>query len=86
MGKHEDAIAALKRCITRNPDILFAHLTLAAIFSGLGQKEEARAEVAEVLRISPRASLENQRERTPFKDQAVSERYLDGLRKAGLPE
>ncbi len=86
MGKHEDAVAALKRCITRNPDLLFPHLTLAVIFSGLGRKEEAQAEVAEVLRISPRASLETQRERMPFKDQAVSERYLDSLRKAGLPE
>ena len=47
---------------------------------------QAQAEVAEVLRISPRASLEDQRERMPFKDQAVSERYLDSLRKAGLPE
>ncbi len=86
MAKHEEAIAALKRCITRDPDLMVPHLVLGVIFSELGRKEEAQAEVAEILRISPRASLEGQRERMPFKDQAVLERHLDGLRKAGLPE
>ncbi len=82
----QEAIAALKRSLTFTPDFLSPHRTLAVIFSELGRKEEARAEVAEMLRISPRASLESQRERMPFKDQAVSERYLESLRKAGLPE
>ncbi len=61
MGRHEEAIAALKRCITRNPDFLPPHLVLAVIFSGLGRKEEARAEVAELLRIWPRTSIEDLR-------------------------
>ena len=52
----------------------------------MGRKEEVQSEVAETLRISPHASMEGQRERMPFKDQAVLERYLEGLRKAGLPE
>ena len=86
MGKYEEAIAAMKRSLTRNPDSLSPHRTLAVIFSELGRKEEAQAEVAEVLRIGPRASLEDQRERVPFKDQAVLERYLNALRKTGLPE
>ncbi len=86
MGKYEEAIAALKRCITRDPDFFYPHLVLAVIHSELGRKEEAEAEVAEALRISPRASLEVQRERLPFKDQAVLERYLNAMRKTGLPE
>jgi tetratricopeptide (TPR) repeat protein len=86
MGQYEEAIAALKRCITRNPDILSPHRVLAVIYSELGRKEEAQAEVAEILRISPHASIEDQRERMPFKDPAVLERILEGLRKAGLPE
>jgi len=86
MGQYEDAVAALKRCINRNPDFLAPHRTLAVIYSEVGRKEEARAEVAEVLRISPRTSLESEKERMPFKDQAVWERYSEGLRKAGLPE
>ncbi|MCH8139211.1 MAG: adenylate/guanylate cyclase domain-containing protein [Proteobacteria bacterium] len=86
MEKYEEAIAALKKGVTRNPDLMVSHLLLAVIYSELGRKEEAQAEVAETLRISPRASMEGQRERMPFKDQAVLERFIDGLRKAGLPE
>ena len=69
-----------------NPDFLPAHLVRAVIYNELGREEEARAELAEILRISPHASLEGQRERMPFKDQAVLERFIDGLRQAGLPE
>ncbi len=76
----------MKRSLTGNPDFLSPHRTLAVIFSELGRKEEAQAEVAEILRINPRASLESQRERMPFNDQAVSEQYLESLRKAGLLE
>ncbi len=86
MGKREEAIAALKKSFTRNPDLMSSHLLLAGIQSELGRKEEAQAELAEVLRISPRASLEVQRERMPFKDQALLERFIGTLRKAGLPE
>ncbi len=86
MGQYEEAIAALKRSLARNPDHFSPHRTLAVIFSELGRKEEAQAEVAEMLRTSPSASLKGQRERMPFKDQAVLERYMEGLRKAGLPE
>ncbi len=86
MAKYEEAIAALKRSLTRDPDFLYARLILAVVYNELGRDEEARAEVAESLRISPRVSMEGQRERMPFKDQAVLERFIDGLRKAGLPE
>ena len=86
MEKYDEAIAALKKGVTRNPDLMVSHLLLAVIYSELGRKEEAQAEVAETLRISPRASMEGQRERMPFKDRAVLERYLNALRKTGLPE
>jgi len=42
------------------------------------------AEVAEVLRISPQFSLKVYGQRIPFKNPADLERYLTGLRKAGL--
>ena len=84
MGRYEEAIAALRRSLTHNLDFLHPHRTLAVIFSELGRKEEAQAEVAEVLRINHRATLESQRERIVFYDQAVTEQYLEGLREAGV--
>ena len=73
-----------KKALTRNPDFLPAHAILAAIYSELGREEEARAEAAEVLQISPNFSLEVLRQRLPYKDPADLERFLDGLRKARL--
>jgi adenylate cyclase len=84
MGRYEEAIAAFKKALTRNPNDSPAHQFLAAIYSELGREEEARAEVAEILRISPNFSLEVLRQRLPYKDPADLERFLDGLRKAGL--
>src|SRR5262245_4133828 len=84
VGRSEEAIAALRRVVTRNPDHLVAHLTLAVVYSELGQEAEARAEVAEILRISPQYSLAVAGQRVPYKDQATVERQLAALRKAGL--
>jgi hypothetical protein len=50
----------------------------------LGQAEEARAEVAEVLKTNPQFSLEVWQQRVPFQDPAVTERMASALRQAGL--
>ena len=84
MGRYEEAIAAFKKSLTHNSNYPPAHQFLAAIYSELGREEEARAEVAEVLKISPNLSLEVLRQRVPFKDPAILERMLAALRKAGL--
>src|SRR6266849_8607109 len=84
MGRYEEAIAAFKRALTRNPDLLPVHINLAVVYSELGREEEARAEAAEVLRLNPKYSLEVLRQRFPYKDPAVLERDLAALRKAGL--
>ena len=86
MGMYEEAISSLNRAVTRSPDNTHGNLLLAINHIELGQKEEAQARVAEVLRISPRASIASERERVPYTDQALLERHLEGLRKAGLPE
>jgi adenylate cyclase len=83
-GRTEEAIAPLKQFLARYPNILGAHLTLAAAYSELDREAEARAEAAEVLRLNPKFSLEIHRERVPIKDPAVLERHLAALRKAGL--
>ena len=83
-GRTEEAIATMKRAISASPNYLPPHLTLAAIYSELGRGEEAKAEVAEVLRISPNFSLEVARQRALLKDPTVLERILAALRKAGL--
>src|SRR5262249_40139600 len=67
-GRYEEAIAPLQRFLSRYPNNLHIHLTLAAVYSELGQVAEARAEAAEVLRLSPKFSLEVHKQRVPIKD------------------
>jgi adenylate cyclase len=83
-GHYEEAQAPLRRYLSRYPNIMPVHLTLAVVYSELGQAAEARAEAVEVLRINPKFSLEVHRQRMPIKDSAVLERHLAALRKAGL--
>jgi tetratricopeptide (TPR) repeat protein len=84
MGRYEDAIVAEKKAIAITSNFQPAHLQLAGIYSELGQKDEARAAAAEVLRINPNFSLEALKQMLPFKDPATTERFLAALRKAGL--
>jgi hypothetical protein len=50
----------------------------------MGQEHEARAEATEVLRLNPKFSVESYAKRLTFKDQSVTDKYMDALRKAGL--
>ncbi|HEV8714885.1 MAG TPA: tetratricopeptide repeat protein [Candidatus Binatia bacterium] len=83
-GRYAEALAFLKQYLSRYPDILGAHLALAAVYSELGKAAEARAEAAEVPRINPKFSLEVHKQRAPIKDPAMLERHIAALRKAGL--
>ncbi|MGE0820715.1 MAG: tetratricopeptide repeat protein [Candidatus Binatia bacterium] len=83
-GKPTEAVAPLKQFLSRYPHIPGARLALASAYSQLDRIAEARAEVAEVLRINPQFSLEVHKERVPIKDTAMLERHIAALRKAGL--
>jgi adenylate cyclase len=84
LGRYEDAIAAFKKALDREPMNLFAHLGLAASYVSLGRQEEAHAEAAEVLKLDPEFSLENFAETTPLKNKTDVDRLVGALRKAGL--
>jgi tetratricopeptide (TPR) repeat protein len=84
MGRYEEAIPLLKAHISSVPNNLGARTVLAYAYSESGDSEHARAEAAEIQRISPKFSLEKFGERFSLKDQALSERWSADLRKAGL--
>jgi adenylate cyclase len=77
LGRYEEAIAAQKRVLTRNPDHLPAHEHLANIYYELGRTEEARAEETEIRRLSPNYPLEVLRRKASLKgQQEENERLL----------
>jgi adenylate cyclase len=84
MGRLEEAVTEYKKSLQRSPDNIFAHLGLTATYSMMGREEEARTEAAEVLRLNPKFSVDSYAKRLTFKDQSVTDDFIDALRKAGL--
>jgi adenylate cyclase len=84
MGRYADAIPILKRHLARYPNNTAAHSVLVVDYTELDREDEARAEAAEVLRISPHFSLDKWMRISPQKDQTVRNRSYADLRKAGL--
>jgi adenylate cyclase len=82
MGRPVDVIATVQRM--QNPAEGFR--LLAANYAHLGMMEEARAAAHEVIRLHPQFTIGSWRHRPPYRDRAVLNHYIDGLRGAGLPD
>ncbi|MBV8105315.1 MAG: hypothetical protein JO223_11975 [Hyphomicrobiales bacterium] len=82
MGQSEDVIATVRRM----HDPSEGQRLLAANFAHLGMMREAEAAAHEVIRLHPGFTISDWRERPPYRDRVVLERYVEGLRKAGLPD
>ncbi len=85
-GMYEEAISAYEKVVTRQPDNLFAHIGLTSVYSLSGREKEAGAAASEVIKINPKFSVERIAKTWPGKDQSIKNRFIDSLRKAGLPE
>jgi len=83
-GQCEQAISACEEALRRGSNNLFAHINASLVYSICGREEEARATAAEVLRISPKFSLEKFAKNIKIKNQAAKEEVIDALRNAGL--
>jgi adenylate cyclase len=84
-GHLDEAITWGEKAVRREPNSLSARLFMAAFYSRAGRDEEARLEAAEVLRISPKFSLEKFAKYVTYKNQEDVERTISApLRKVGL--
>ena len=85
-GQYEKAIEICKKAIIVSPDNVSAYITLAASYSPMNRTEDACKAVEEILRIQPVFSLENLANTQPYKKQEELDKFINALRKAGLPE
>jgi TolB-like protein/class 3 adenylate cyclase len=86
-GRVEEAIAALVRAKERTPGNVLVPIELAVIYSESGRQAEAEAEVADILRLNPNATVRGRAKLLRlYKDSAERDRVLAALRKAGLPD
>jgi TolB-like protein/Flp pilus assembly protein TadD len=84
--RYEDAAEWARRSIRGNPEFAYSRAMLAASYAFLGRLNDARAEVEALLRVQPGFSIAFARNTTIAGSAVYQDRYLDGLRKAGVPE
>ncbi len=96
--RYDDALTLAQRAIRTLPDVDAGHNGVAAVLSELGRMTEARAAVAETLRLAPDSTVAKIRRRLDSLDaapfgrtvvelrNAAAKRYCDALIRAGLPE
>jgi TolB-like protein/class 3 adenylate cyclase/Flp pilus assembly protein TadD len=81
--QYEEALASLRRMVNPPNGV---RRTLAPVLVRLGRLDEARAVVQEFLRHEPSFNLEETKTFAGFQHQAYRDRWVDDLRKAGIPE
>ena len=86
--QYAEVLEPIKKFIGQSPKFMSPYRTLAGAYAQLGRLEEAQTVVAEILAVEPNASVAKERDRNArnWKHSSDLEHWLDGLRKAGLPE
>jgi adenylate cyclase len=84
LGRAEEALAMGRKAVSNAPHFLSGHVSVAAALALVGRLDEARQAAARVLELVPtyRAS----RILRSYKPSAAREVYLNGLRRAGVPD
>ena len=86
-GRDEEAVEWARKTVQANPQFPGGLRTLAASYGSLGRLTEAETAREKLQVLLPNLTIAQLRESLPyFKDPDDLERYLDGLRRAGLPE
>jgi adenylate cyclase len=83
-GRYAEAEASFKRRLIRNPNSDMSRAYLASLYGATGRIEEARALWSELLEINPKFSVQRLRSVLPYKDPGWYEKFVHGLRRAGL--
>jgi len=86
MGNYEQAAKWAKLATDVMPEFPGAWRYLASSLAHLGRLDEAQAATHELLNVLPHDNLSMVRDGLPSTHQSRMERFVEGLRKAGLPE
>ncbi|MDH3723923.1 MAG: tetratricopeptide repeat protein [Desulfobacteraceae bacterium] len=84
--RYEDACYWGRKTIQQNPNFPGGHRLVAASCGQLDRTQEAANGLKELLFLMPGMAADDVRKQVPFKRSIDMERYIDGLRKAGLKE
>src|SRR5918994_4586211 len=80
VGRFEEAETAFKRRLTFQPRSDMSRFYLAGLYARTGRHEEAHRYWRELLEVNPSFSVEHLKRSLPYRDPAVLDRLVDGLR------
>jgi adenylate cyclase len=83
LGRFDEAILAARKALRQNPSYSLAHRCLTSAFAHLGRDAEAREAAARLLEVDPAFTISSWVARG---GQSNSKLFIEGFRKAGLPE
>ncbi len=86
LGRFEEAIALVKSGLNMAPGVTWAYRMLAAYYAGLGQNDEAQKALQTFLKHYPGMTIQKMVDSMPPSIFATQKAYLEGMRKAGVPE
>ena len=84
-GRFDESIRWSRRALNEYPAIVITRRYLSAALALAGRIDEARIAMSELRRLQPNSCLALSA-KAPFRHKWQLEMYLDGLRRAGLPE
>ncbi len=85
-GRYEQAVQAARRAASEGPAYLVAQRLLTASLAQLGRMDEAAEATRVLLALAPGYRLADAVGHASMRDPATRQRFLDGLRKAGVPD
>lgn len=85
-GRVDEAITALEKARDRNENAIPVRISLTVAYVRAGRLEDAEWEVEQIQILNPAETVTHTQQGYPLRDKEQKERFLDDLRKAGLPE
>jgi DNA-binding SARP family transcriptional activator len=86
LGDYEQAVLIGRRAVKTNPGFVNGHKPLIAALGHLGRREEAQPYIEKLLSLEPGFTIKQFAKVYPIQKDIDRERYMTGLRLAGVPE
>lgn len=83
--RYDQALVAIRQALAQRPNIMLAHRMLCASLAQSGHIDEAKAAMHTLLQLQPGLTVAWIKESVPYTDK-VMPHFLEGMRKAGIPE
>jgi len=85
-GEYEQAVLIGRGVVKVNPNFSASYKPLIAALGHLGRSDEAKPYIDKLLSLEPNFTVERFGQVYPLRNVTDSERYMEGLRLAGVPE